>query len=254
MTRKVLQIACVIGTSFEVDEIVGISTRLMSIGNDEKEQHISEVMYALEQAVEYGIFEELVDNNISDHDDKLGDEAEEVGKVFYSFQHSSWKRLIQSIILDSFKHDINKYAAFAIEEMYPNQSMRNYRIKLKLFRHWKEAEEKVSAASVALNVGKSFKILGLNEQGIEVYNDALDIWKKYECAEGESRVSGFAPKVLESLDEQALKLVIQLLICKGQAHGSAGPSQKTNDLYKLQFSYAKIAFEVALSVSLFENP
>jgi hypothetical protein len=48
--------------------------------------------------------------------------------------------------------------------------------RMKLFSHWKASGESKKAASLALSIGKSFEELGLQDQSIKVFEDALDMW------------------------------------------------------------------------------
>ena len=48
----------------------------------------------------------------------------------------------------------------------------------------------VVGAVAALDIGKSFKLLGMNRVSISVYEDAIDMWKSSESMEHENMVAG----------------------------------------------------------------
>jgi hypothetical protein len=65
-----------------------------------------------------------------------------------------------------------------------------YSTKVKLFQHWKGSENTIRAAEVALDIGKSFKLLGMNLHSIKVYEDAIDMWKMKGTVNDEDIVAG----------------------------------------------------------------
>lgn len=204
LTRRVLHFASVLGHSFEVREIIDIAEHILCVPSEEKAQLAHDIDAALQTAVAEGILDEMVRIHDADEDDECDkiklmtiqcdsnecDEKEIDTRRVYSFYHSTWQRLILSLLLDSWKRDIHEHAAMAIEARLPNTEQRDYRIKVKLFQHWKESENTVKAADLALDIGQSYKLLGLNQQSIKVYEDALDMWRKDQPAEGEELIAG----------------------------------------------------------------
>merc|ERR1719491_649914 len=71
-----------------------------------------------------------------------------------------------------------------------------------------------------LDIGQSYKMLGLNQHSITVYKNALEIWKKQKPADGESLLAGCTPQMLEYIDAPNLVLLIKLQTALGQAVGS----------------------------------
>ncbi len=203
MTRKVLHFASVLGESFKIREMVEISEHILNIPQKDKEDHFYAIQDALSAAVEDGILYEIVldEESVDEERNKIKSmlisvdskedfEDETENRRVYSFCHSTWRRLILSLLLDSWKRDIHKHAAMAIEARSPDANSRDYRTKVKLFQHWKSSENTVKAAELALNIGQSYKMLGLNLHSIKVYDDALNMWRKVQPDEEEDLIAG----------------------------------------------------------------
>jgi hypothetical protein len=162
----------------------------------------------------------------------------------YSFHHDTWRRVILSLLLDSYLQDIHKHAAIAIEDRIGEEDSQDYATQVKLFRHWKESANTVRAAQVALDIGRNFKLLGMNLHSIQIYQDAIEMWKKHEPQViGMKRIAGFSPQVIESLDEENLVSLVKLQTAMGQAIGSIISRNKAESAQ---------AFETALEVSYFD--
>lgn len=205
VVRKTLHIAAVLGMTFVLSEILEISEHILCISDDDKEQHALTIRRSLKAALEEGI----LDENIRDDENDAGasSNASVVSNMLvdtrstkknddslldysYTFYHDTWRRVIKSLMLDSWIQDIHMHAAMAIETRVPDNDMRDYSTKVKLFQHWKGSANTIRAAKVALDIGKSFKLLGMNRHSIGVYEDAIDIWKRCKPMEGEDTVAG----------------------------------------------------------------
>ena len=205
VVRKTLHIAAVLGMTFVLSEILEISEHILCISDDDKEQHALTIRRSLKAALEEGI----LDENIRDDENDAGasSNASVVSNMLvdtrstkknddslldysYTFYHDTWRRVIKSLMLDSWIQDIHMHAAMAIEIRVPDNDMRDYITKVKLFQHWKGSANTIRAAKVALDIGKSFKLLGMNRHSIGVYEDAIDIWKRCKPMEGENIVAG----------------------------------------------------------------
>lgn len=123
------------------------------------------------------------DNLLSFDDSSLKDNS-------YTFYHDTWRRVIKSLMLDSWIQDIHMHAAMAIETRVPDNAMRDHETKVKIFQHWKGSGNTIRSAVAALDIGKSFKLLGMNRVSISVYEDAIDMWKSSESMEHENMVAG----------------------------------------------------------------
>ena len=120
-------------------------------------------------------------------DNSMHDSAVE---YLYAFYHDTWRRVIKSLMLESWVRGIHMHAATAIEASVPDNDMRDYGTKVKLFQHWKGSENTIRAAVLALDIGKSFKLLGMNLHSIKVYEDAIDMWQRHDPTEGEESIGG----------------------------------------------------------------
>ena len=206
-TRKTLHIAAVLGMSFSMKEILEISGHILSISEENKKEHAVVVRSSLKQAVAEGILDEdIYDSqddwslsNGSDMSEMIVDIGDSTGarprkhltvQYTYTFYHDTWRRVIKSLMLDSWVRDIHMHAATAIEARVPDNEMRDYGTKVKLFQHWKGSENTIRAAEVALDIGKSFKLLGMNLHSIKLYEDAIDMWQRHDPTEGEDRIGG----------------------------------------------------------------
>ena len=204
VTRKILQFAAVLGMSFSSSEIMEISEHIQAVSPHEKEGHDQKIRNALKTAVKQGILDETVIDDLDDNGStgsvvtmmvditgvKDGSHHGHLGESTYFFYHDTWRRVIISLLLDSWIRDIHKHAAMAIEARVPEDEMRDYRTKVKLFRHWKGSENTINASKIALDIGKSFKDLGMNYQSIRVYQDAIDMWKRHKSTDEKAAVAG----------------------------------------------------------------
>jgi tetratricopeptide (TPR) repeat protein len=257
----VLQLASVLGRSFALIEIIGISAHLPSINiNDDggKHKHATMVRDNLDIAVDEGILE-YVTTCTNDHLEGMiqkplstlldaGHEEKndiEINRdAYYLFCHDTWRQKILSLLLNSYKQDIHKHAANVMETNILDIEDSSYQTKMKLFSHLKGSGDKIKAAELAIQIGKSFKRLGVNPQSVTLYESTLDMWrKKNEDDTNETSVSvqfsGVTLEAIESLEESDLTLIVKLLTALGQALGT---------MRKLKES--SIAFENALEVSL----
>ncbi len=203
-TRKVLHFASVLGASFEFRDIVEIAGNILCNPPQEMDRLSNDINVALKVAVDEGILEVMLyEGDTSDgeegkieamiikvDDSEIDHDTTVTKRGVYLFSHVTWRRLILSLLLDSWKRDIHKYAAVAIEAQSSGNELRDYRTDMKLFHHLKESENTTKAAQIALNIGQNFKMLGLNKESIQIYDDALDMWKKQKYKHTESLVGG----------------------------------------------------------------
>lgn len=261
-TRKILHIASIVGKSFSLMEILGITEHALSIPEEEKKDHAVKLRTSLSLAVEGGILDEgflsiqvdeevfRIENlytgafsEIDGHQSQCkSPETSQIDDLYYVFCHDSWREKILSLLLNSYKRDIHMYIASAIKSSIPDLDASDYRIKLKLFGHLKDGGDTTKAAELALNLGKSFMHLGLNQQSIRVYDEALEIWRKRaescKANSDDRKISGITYELIESLDESDLSSIIKLLTAMGQASGTLHMTQESSN-----------AFEDALEVS-----
>jgi len=235
MTRKSLHVAAILGMSFTFDELLEVSLQMNGISSaiKEREAYAFLLRESMKAAAQEGILNETIVevkeedevykamyNVMVDTDGSTGSIDDHIENVAYSFHHDTWRRINVSLLLDSYVQDIHRHAAIAIEARIPDNDMRDYRTKVKLFSHWKGSDDTIDAGNVALDLGMNFKLLGMNSQSADVYADTINMWKRHEPPEDEERIAGFSPLVLESLDEENLVTLIKLQIAYGQALGS----------------------------------
>jgi tetratricopeptide (TPR) repeat protein len=258
-TRKTLQLASILGKTFSANEIYVLLEHASSImTKDTKSSNTKTVRISLDIAVQDGILDESVPDedvnvrienleidHLPDNTDEEDSESRSVRswkETIYTFCHDSWRQKILSLMLDSYKKDIHKHAANALESTIPDIEEADYRTKMRLFTHLKGSGDTYKAATLAMDIGKNFSNLGLNSQSIEVLNLALDMWRKEPNNDDESAdsagVSGILAEIIESLDETELVSVIKLLTALGRAIGTQGNREDS-----------LIAFEDALEVS-----
>jgi hypothetical protein len=255
MTRKSLHFATILGMSFKFDELLEICLRLNSVPSSGREAYANSLKRSMKAATKEGIIDtiilELQDEGGSEINDCVHtfafdlsgsvDGSMDLECVEYSFHHDTWRRVIMSLLLDSYIQDIHRQAAMAIEARVPDNDRRDYRTKVKLFSHWKGSDDTINAGKVALDVGRSFSFLGMNSNSAQVYGEAINMWKRHDPPEGEERLAGFSPLIIESLDEENLVTLIKLQTNLGQSLGSAYTS---NDSQKESTK----AFKNALTV------
>jgi tetratricopeptide (TPR) repeat protein len=257
-TRKTLHLASVLGQTFTLTEVVGVSKHALSIADKEQNSHLKQIRKSLDIAIKEGILDQALFEdgakfrmqNLSlasfpeiDKEEKNDEEDEPQSDFSYHFCHDSWRQKILSLLLDSYKRDIHMHAAGAIELAISDVEESDYRTKMRLFCHLKESGSTPRAAELAIDVGKSFMHLGLNSHSIDVYDEALGMWRRnHDINDDESKdddsIAGFSFRVIELMDEIELKSIIMLLTALGQALGTLGR--------KLESARA---FEHALEVS-----
>ncbi len=227
-TRKTLHLASVLGHTFTLLEISGISQYAYSVVDGNRAEHIEKIQSSLDAAVKETILDVVVypcptqskpfgmTANAKLTDKSTHSQVENKDR-HYQFCHDTWRQKILSLLLDSYKRDIHMYAASAIEMSIDNIEEADYRTKMRLFSHLKQSGNTYKAAVLALSVGKSFTNLGLNLHSIRVYNAALDMWRRKHGSADEEYIAGIPSSVLEAIEENDLISMIKLLTALGQA-------------------------------------
>jgi hypothetical protein len=238
-TRKTLHLAAVLGHTFTLADIIGVSEHVLSIAEKDKFSHTKKMRSSLDQAVEEGILDEAVVDEVDDATVPIQNlsinlfpdlDKEEKSEDFYlpqnddlcfHFSHDTWRQKILSLLLDSYKRDIHMHAASTIESNTLDIEESDYRTKMRLFVHLKQSGNTSKAAELALHVGKTFSNVDLNLHSIRVYDEALDMWRKNRVVEDDDKsVAGFSRHVISSIDSFDLIMIIKLLTALGQALGT----------------------------------
>lgn len=274
--RKVLQFASAFGLSFDYKELVDLSIHVLNISDEDKCDHLNDLKEALLMAVEGGILDEFVKDDDSDDDAPLElstvmvqvatkDHFEENSKsgitnaTFhgaetdrdarrYCFRHDKWRRLVNSLMLDSWKRDIHKHAALSIVENIQDPEDLDYPTKIKLFRHWKKAQNPTKVAELALDIGQSLKHLGLNPQSVKVYQQAQAMWQSNSVVNGEANIDGFPLTVLESLDEANFVNLIKIRTALAQAIGSTVSQQVSAKVFEDTLKVNRMSYILFISL------
>lgn len=258
--RKVLQFASAFGLTFEYKALVDLSIHVLNVSSEDTCDHLNALRKALQEAVEEGILDEFVkdDDSMDDTHDELSSMMVQVvrnddheiyskcqstnvtihcvetidrGAILYSFRHDKWRRLVTSLMLDSWKRDIHKHAALSIEEKQDSTDL-DFHTKIKLFRHWKKAHNPTKVAELALGIGQSLKHLGLNPQSVKIYKQAQMMWQSSPDAHEEESIDGFTLTVLKSMDEASFINLIKIRIALGQAIGSTVSQQVSAKVFE----------------------
>ena len=95
--------------------------------------------------------------------------------LVYTFCHDVWRTTILNLMLDSRKCDMHLTIAKTLEKLDGHHTD-DYLSRMKLFSHWRASGESKKAAALALSIGGSFEELGLQDQSIKVFQDALAMW------------------------------------------------------------------------------
>lgn len=199
--RNVLNLGAVLGSSFEMIELVAVLQQISKEQSDIKTV-LKKAKDALDVAVSEGILDvtqeggDFIEEGNEDgflgqsmrfqesyhesyhsfgSDSPLATLGESSPHLVYIFCHDIWRTTILNLMLDSRKRDMHKTIAKTLEKQ-EGQNKGDYLSRMKLFSHWKASGESKKAASLALSIGKSFEELGLQDQSIKVFQDALDMW------------------------------------------------------------------------------
>lgn len=240
-TRKILHLASILGNTFTFKEILGLSEQVFSISGDMSEDHLAKVEDSLIVAVSQGILDDnaphqsvhtklysMQDISVSSfpqHSEFEEDEFDDfidnnVDEKHYQFSHDTWRQAILSLLLESYKKDMHMLAARSIESRMGSHEEADYHTKIKLFGHLKHSGDSSNATTLSLSVGESFMNLGLNLHCINIYEKALDMWRKSSLNDKDETLASIPLHIIKSLDKDNLKSIVRLLAASGQALGS----------------------------------
>jgi len=256
--REVLCVAAVLGTTFDLLELRTVYVELFHIPISDRDRATKRICHTLKLALKENILRESFDLKNADNlghslDDSHNDpqtsnmsleqnheESFVIENRQYRFYHDTWKRNIMALLLDSRKRDIHRHAAKALETRYVTEERHDYRSKIQIFRHWKESGSNLQATELALEIGKSLVSLGLNNDCIRIYNDALDMWKR-DLKDDESLVCGFSHDIIVSLDAINVKCMVRLLVAKGQAFGNLVEGKQSAEAFRSALKILRMA-------------
>ena len=193
-----MNLAVVLGHHFDLFEIVAVVHQFLQVNNAQKHIHTERVCSALDflvseriliQVFEGGEVEDIEEGHtpVKDTVSNPFQFGKRVSNRSFSFCHDVWRASLLQMMLASRKRDVHRVIAMTLEREY-GEGDRDYTTRVKLFSHWKESGDFVKSASLAMSLGKSFEELGLHQQSIGIYNDALDMWRGTE--ESEESIGG----------------------------------------------------------------
>lgn len=169
------------------------------------EESYDRIVFALNEAVSEGIIDEIFEGGLDqrngefDEDLEVEDETFEVSQVEktgysnvqYRFRHDTWRENILTLLLDSRKKEIHGKIADSLEKsMNEDGSANDYCFMVKLFNHRKASDNPLKASSLALAIGDSFLSIFLNNQAINIYDEALAMWSSTSESDTADTIAG----------------------------------------------------------------
>jgi len=244
--RNVLNIGAVLGSTFELVELVAVLREI--VGGDGSDQIllILKTREALELAVDEGILffirndEELADtDNIGEQDmiasEGIDDNDEKsvpsrVSSFSFAFCHEIWRSTILKLMLGSRKRDIHRTIASTLEAQL-GEDMNDYLSRMKLFSHWKACGDQSKASTLAIDIGTTYENLGMHNQSIRLYEDALSLWSAQNSS-GEKVVGNFTQNCLDSLSGDGIETIVKLFNAIARALATIHQGKESVDSYR----------------------
>lgn len=199
--RSVLHLSAVLGMEFDLLDAALAYEEIFGVNIDERFDAITALRESYDVAVEEGIIEESFTGGENNDDEEIIDDENDLcaslGQVnisltgrkahpFYAdnrryrFTHDSWKTSILSCMLGERKCDLHEHIAIALERELDSElhGEDDFERQIRIFKHWNSSGNFVKSADIALNIGSQLMLLGLNTQGILLFNDTLAIMKE----------------------------------------------------------------------------
>jgi tetratricopeptide (TPR) repeat protein len=220
--RQYLNLGAILGTSFELMDIVSVFEQHDQVPKEKLRSYASSVHESLEEAVEKGIlaFTEResashVRYNMSDHP------YFEKNKI-YKFTHDVWRSTILKLTLDEWKKDMHILIAKSMEAFIDLKLGNDLRPLTLLFSHWKESGSAREAANLALKIGRQLENRGLNHESLMVYRQSLDMWKVMDNVNEEPNemIGGLSTSLLSALKSVDIEYLIKLYVALGRCYSN----------------------------------
>mmetsp|Transcript_14864 Transcript_14864/g.20999 ORF Transcript_14864/g.20999 Transcript_14864/m.20999 type:complete len:1620 (-) Transcript_14864:2986-7845(-) len=238
--RNVLNLGAVLGSSFDLLEIVAVLQHFIGASQTQKSLHARKISCALDTLVEEGILQQVFEGGEEEESEHLGDSdcdynLEEQGQKLeaanrsYTFCHDVWRSSITQLMLDSRKRDMHKVIALTFESLH-GEVRKDFQSRIKLFSHWKAGGDFAKTASLALSIGKSFEEQGLNNQSIRLYSETLDMLKGGE--DSAETTAGYGPQVVESIGVTDLEYVVSIHIAMGKCLANLHKAAESVEAYQ----------------------
>ncbi len=212
--RSVLHLAAVMGTEFDLLDAALAYEGVFGVKETEKVAAAMALRDALDLAVQEGIIEESYTGGEDDNDDEDAveedyDRGPSLGGVIvaltgrkshplyaenrrYRFTHDSWRISILSCMLHQRRCDLHEHIAIALESYVADESEQENNIErqIRILKHWTSSGNFVRSANISLKIGGQLMLLGLNTQGILLFDDSLAILKEQEMDSCEESYGG----------------------------------------------------------------
>ena len=251
LVRTHLNLGAILGSTFELMDVVTVFEHSRGVTPDEREAHAQSVQESLEEAASVNI---LVVENQSMQSIRFSssDHPFAAQNVTYKFAHDVWRSNILRLTLNEWKKDMHSLIAQSMETAMDSQLSNDYRLLTKLFCHWKESGSAKKAASLALKMGRSLEDIGLTHQSLIVYRESLDMWKAMDSngvadesiggrllqrlsgAFGLSLtcVEGLSMQLLEELESDDVELLIKLNVALGRCYTNLLEQKESVNAYQ----------------------
>lgn len=210
------------GTEFDLLDIALAHERICGVGIAERFDVAIALRNSFDVAVEEGIIEESFAGGVDDEGDDEAifdlDDDDHAGDVVitfrgrklhplytenrrYRFTHDSWKTSILSCMLRERKCDLNEHIAIALERDLTDDPRNHDDIEkqIRIFKHWTSSGNFVRSADIALKIGGQLMSLGLNTQGILIFDDSLAILREQKLDADEVSYGGEVPMQVATL-------------------------------------------------------
>jgi len=228
--RTILDLGAVLGTSFDLADIINVTNRTADCPFEDKEENSQKIHDALDFLVNEGILVEVclggdvegehyIENDLRAEPSPSSLKKDHVFQdKTYTFCHDIWRASILSLMLESRKKRIHKFIASSLQAQ-TKKCNTDYMSLMKIWNHLTAAGERTQAADVALAVGKSFEGLGMYEQSVKLYEDTLGLWRAGpESVDSDAiEIGGFRSSVLEGMNRIELEYTIRIFVSIGKA-------------------------------------
>lgn len=281
--RNVLHLAAVMGTEFDLLDAALAYEGAFCVKETEKLEAAMTLRDALDSAVQEGIIEESFAGGEENSDDEEVveedyDHSASLGDFYfaltgrkshplyadnrrYRFTHDSWRTSILSCMLQERRCDLHEHIAIALESYFADEYEHENDIErqIRILKHWTSSGNFVRSANLSLEIGGQLMLLGLNTQGILLFDDSLSILKEQgmdsceeshggtpvsvgprHCKQSELKQSTLFPfftegiclSVLNTINVPELDRLIKLNVARGKAFSTLGMSKQSAISYQ----------------------
>ena len=156
----------------------------------------------------------------------------------FTFCHDVWRTTVLTLMLDSRKRDIHRIIAKTLEARLSDRTD-DYLSKMKLFSHWKASGESSKAVALAFSIGKSYEEMGMINQSILLYQEALRIWTSDD--DNWEYISEASHEALDSLSVDDLENIIKIYVALGRSYATGRSGQESVEAYQSALKVLSLA-------------